>query len=98
MMDAEERRQFEELRSRVACDKRFCCVNASLDDLCKTEYHADIDILECLEGRSTSCKFARPFGCTAVCCCPVRKFIAQHFDKWSAESTAVLRVGTAHPK
>lgn len=75
----------------MACDKRFACIGTALDDLCKGVYHTDLDILECLEKAPVPCKFARPFGCTSVCICPIRKFIGKNFDKWTAESTAVLR-------
>ena len=91
MMDAAERKKFDELRAQVACDKRCACVESALSNLCKGKYHAELDILECLEQTPSPCKFTRPFGCTVVCICPVRKFIAQNFDKWSAESTTVLR-------
>lgn len=91
MMDATEHRKFEELRAKVACDKHFACVGSALDDLCSGVYHPDLDILECLEKTVIPCKFSRPFGCTFVCICPMRKFIAQNFDKWSAETTTVLR-------
>jgi hypothetical protein len=91
MMNAEERRRFEELRTQVACDKKFACVEMALNDLCKAVYHPEVDILECQQNDPIPCKFARPFGCAKVCRCPLRKFIAQNFDKWSAESTAALR-------
>jgi hypothetical protein len=29
-------------------------------------------------------------GCMRVCTCPLRKYIAQHFNQWAAESTALL--------
>ena len=90
-MDAEDRKQFEELRAQVPCDRHFMCVESELSCLCKGEYHKNLDILECLEKTPVPCKFAHPFGCTLVCLCPMRKFIAKNFDKWSAESTAILR-------
>ena len=91
MMNAEDRQQFETMRAQVPCDKHFACVGSALSDLCNGVYHTELDILECLEKTPIPCKFARPFGCTLVCLCPVRKFIAKNFDKWSAENTAVLR-------
>ena len=62
----------------MACDKRFACIGTALDDLCKGVYHTDLDILECLEKAPVPCKFARPFGCTSVCICPIRKFIGKN--------------------
>jgi hypothetical protein len=90
-MDAEERRQFETLRVQVACDAHFTCIQLPLQDVCKGTYHTDLNILECLEKSPVPCKFARPFGDKMVCICPMRKFIAQNFDKWAAGSTIVLR-------
>lgn len=90
-MNAEERRQFELLQEQVACDEQFTCIQSPLDKLCRGTYHGDLDILECLEKSSIPCKFARPFSDKLVCVCPMRKFIAQNFDKWAAPSTASLR-------
>jgi hypothetical protein len=91
MMDADERRQFEALRQQVACDKQFACIGAALSDLCQGVYHRDLDILECLEKGASPCKFAKPFGEALVCTCPLRKFIARNFEKWSDEDTSALR-------
>lgn len=91
MISAEDRQKLEELRSQVACAKHFACMESSLDDLCASKYHSELDILECLEKDKPPCKFARPFGCTTVCICPLRRLIAIHFERWSDESTALLR-------
>jgi hypothetical protein len=91
MLDSNEQKKFDELRKQVACEKKFACVNSALADLCAGKYYSELDILECLEKGEVRCKFARPFGCTFVCTCPLRRFIARNFDHWSAESTTVLR-------
>jgi hypothetical protein len=91
MMTAEERKRFDELRAQVPCTKKFSCMGAALADLCQGVYHSELDILECLEKTALPCQFTRPFSDTQVCLCPMRKFIAQNFDKWSAEDTGALR-------
>lgn len=91
MMTAEERQKLAELQSQIHCAKHFTCVNAALSELCHGEYHADLDLLECLERTEPPCKFGRPFGCTIICTCPLRKYIGRNFNRWSAESTAQLR-------
>ena len=91
MMTAEDRKAFEDLRAQVPCEKNFSCISDALDTLCQSKFHPDLDILECLVPAPNTCKFARPFGCTTVCRCPLRKFIAKNFDRWSTENTAVLR-------
>jgi hypothetical protein len=91
MMEAEDRRKLEELRAEVPCPRRFICLESCLNDLCQSKYHTELDVLECLEKSQPPCKFAKAFGCTFVCTCPLRKFIARNFDRWSAESTGVVR-------
>jgi hypothetical protein len=91
MMPAQDREILDQLRAQVQCAKRFVCVESELRDLCKGEYHSDLDILECQEPPDRACPMARPFGCTRVCTCPLRKFIAKNFGRWSAPSTTVLR-------
>ena len=95
MINVEDHLKLEELRTQVACDKHFTCVESALSDLCQGVYHSDIDILECQQDGPTPCKFTRPFGCTAVCRCPLRKFIAQNFHKWTDQDTLTLRHGQA---
>ena len=97
MIEPDDHQKLAELQEQVHCTKKFVCVESSLADLCQGKYYRDLDILECMEKIKPSCGFARPFGCTLVCACPLRKFIAKNFDKWSAESTTVLRpVGDDH--
>ena len=91
MIEASERQFLEELQKQVTCDKHFACINSVVTDLCEGKYHPDLDILECLEKTNVPCKFARSFGCTFVCTCPLRRLIAKNFDRWSGDNTAVLR-------
>jgi hypothetical protein len=91
VINAEEWRQLKELQAQAHCVKKFTCITSELKDLCQGKYHSDLDILECLETGDSPCAFARSFGCTQVCACPLRKLIAKNFDRWSAESTAALR-------
>ncbi len=91
MITADERQKLEELKSQIPCAKHFTCVEAALAELCNGEYHADLDLLECLEKTDPPCTFARAFGCTSVCLCPLRKYIARNLNRWSANSTTHLR-------
>jgi hypothetical protein len=91
MIDPQDRQKLDALMAQVECPKSFICIHSGLADLCRGEYHRDIDVLECLERGAAPCRFAKPFGCTVVCTCPVRKFIGQNLERWSAEDTAVLR-------
>ena len=91
MIQPDEKLKLDALRTQVHCPRRFRCVESSLDDLCKAAYHADLGILECLEPIPGSCGCAKPFASAFVCRCPLRMYIAQNFDRWSAESTAILR-------
>jgi hypothetical protein len=91
MISPADRQAIEDLKAQVQCTKKFSCVNNALSDLCKGIYHRELDIMECLEEEKPVCKFARSFGCTHVCLCPLRKLIAMNFDRWSVDETTVLR-------
>jgi hypothetical protein len=91
MIESDDRQTIERLQAQVQCAKGFACVNAALSDLCAGKLHTELNIMECLETSGPQCKFARPFGCTLVCTCPLRKLIACNFDRWSADDTTVLR-------
>ncbi|MGD0141184.1 MAG: hypothetical protein ABSD28_20180 [Tepidisphaeraceae bacterium] len=90
MIAAEERKHLEELRSQVGCLKKYACIDSALTDLCKGEYHSEIDVMECLDPTQPPCTLSHMSGCMRVCTCPLRKYIAQHFNQWAAESTALL--------
>jgi hypothetical protein len=91
MITAEERMHLEELRSQVACLKKYACIDSALTDLCKGQYHGDIDVMECLNESMPPCNLSSMSGCMRVCHCPLRKYIAQRFSAWAAESTSLLR-------
>jgi len=91
VLDAADWARLRQLQAEVDCPRRFACVESALTDLCEGKYHQELDILECLEETQPACRFARPFGGTRVCLCPLRKLIAQNFERWSAQSTQVLR-------
>ena len=91
MITAEERQQLEVLQSQIQCTKHFSCVGTALSELCDGEYHADLDLLECFDKADPPCSFGRAFGCTTVCTCPLRKYIARNLNRWSADSTTHLR-------
>ncbi|MGA2439418.1 MAG: hypothetical protein ABSH08_00540 [Tepidisphaeraceae bacterium] len=90
MIAAEQRKHLEELRSRVACRKKFVCIDSALTELCEGHYHGDIDVMECLDPSQPPCNLSSMSGCMRVCNCPLRKYIAQHFSDWAAESTWML--------
>ncbi len=90
MIAAEELKHLEELRARAACLKKFACIDSALTELCDGHYHSDIDVMECLDQSKPPCNLSSMSGCMRVCNCPVRKYIAQHFSDWSAESTWLL--------
>ena len=91
MITAEQKQRLEELKSQVNCPKKLACIYTNLGDLCEGQYHSETDILECLEPNQAACKFVRPFGCTIVCICPLRKYIAKNFPDWSENNTSLLR-------
>ena len=83
----EEWEEFEKIRVGTQCDKNFQCIHAEIEMLCNAKYHADLDILECLEDIMSECKFLKPFSSAQVCTCPMRKFFAKHFDKWMEQAS-----------
>ena len=91
VIEDHERKLLDALREQVACEKNFVCLQSAFTDLCEGKYHADIDVLECIEKNQAPCKFTRPFGVSLACTCPLRRLIAKNFERWSAENTAVLR-------
>ena len=85
----EEWEEFEKIRVGTQCDKNFQCIHAEIEILYNAKYHANLDILECLEDIMLECKFLKPFSSTQVCTFPMRKFFAKHFDKWMEQASDV---------
>jgi len=81
-MTPKEKKEFDTLRKKTQCEKDFKCIHTEIEMLCKAKYHSDVDIIECLEGIMTDCKFSKPFSSTRTCTCPMRKFFALNFEEW----------------
>ena len=51
------------------------------DDHCSAKHHAQVYLMECLEGQSNICKFSIAFSETFICRCSLRKFVTINFDE-----------------
>jgi hypothetical protein len=77
----EHRTQIEEIISGIECPKDFECYKSGFEDLSKIEIFRDGELVECLEKHSRLCKFSFSFGFGYYCKCPLRRYIAQNFNR-----------------
>jgi hypothetical protein len=73
--------KLNQLKEQTSCSKKHRCLVGSPEDLCYAKYHAQADLMECLEGQSNICKFSIAFNETFICRCSLRKFVAINFDE-----------------
>jgi hypothetical protein len=77
----EHRIQIEEIISGMECPKDFSCYKSGFEDLSKIRIFQDGVVIECLEERSQLCELSFSFGSGYFCKCPLRKYIAKHFNR-----------------
>ncbi len=77
----EQTTQSEEIISSMECPKDFKCDKSQFENLCKTQIFRDGELVECLDESSQSCKFSFHFGLGYICKCPLRRYIAQNFNR-----------------
>ena len=77
----EHKTEIEEIINGMECPKDFECYKSGFEDLCKAQIFRDGELVECLGEISQSCKFSFNFGLGHICKCPLRRYIAQNFNK-----------------
>ena len=77
----EQKTQIEEIISGMECTKDFKCNKSGFEDLCEVKIFRDGEVVECLEESSQPCKFSFHFGLGYFCKCPLRRYIAQNFNR-----------------
>ncbi|MHC5119936.1 MAG: hypothetical protein ACYSO7_00195 [Planctomycetota bacterium] len=48
---------------------------------CPFDFNLDGNIIECLDENAKKCERSLPFGSDHLCTCPLRRYIAKHFNK-----------------
>jgi hypothetical protein len=77
----EHKTQIEEIISGMECPKNFKCYKSGFEDLCKAKNFRDGELVECLGETAESCKLSFNFGLGHFCKCPLRRYIAQNFNR-----------------
>jgi hypothetical protein len=73
-------RELNELKESITCLKGYKCIVEMTHLPCSAKYHAQADLMECLEDQP-DCGLFKAFSSTYVCTCPLRKKIALHFEE-----------------
>jgi hypothetical protein len=77
----EHKTQIGEIISGMECPKDFKCYKSGFEDLSKAKVFQEGELIECLDVTSWSCELSFRFGMGHYCRCPLRKYIAQNFDR-----------------
>ncbi len=81
MVADEVRKTIEEIMGKLQCPGNFKCAESGFEVLCKARRIGMEDYLECLEERSSTCKFAMPSRDKLLCQCPVRRYVFEKLGK-----------------
>jgi hypothetical protein len=71
----------EAVMSEVNCEKDFECLNSGFENIGRVTVFGEADVVECLEERAKTCRFAVHFLNSYFCYCPVRAYIAKNFNR-----------------
>jgi hypothetical protein len=77
----EHKTQIEKIISGIECPKGFVCYKSGFEEICKAEIFIDGELVECLEECPLPCKLSFGFGFGYFCKCPLRRYIAQNFNR-----------------
>ena len=80
-MNDELTNNLNQLKKLTGCSKQHRCLVGSPEELCLAKYHAQADLMECLDDQSNTCKFSIAFNETFICKCLLRKFVSINFDE-----------------
>jgi len=80
-MEADQKREVEEIINGVKCPKDFICYKSGFENLCKAKDIGLKSFLECLEEQPRYCKFSFGFGDSFFCDCPLRVYIGKKLRK-----------------
>ncbi|MDY6951772.1 MAG: hypothetical protein SWE60_09680 [Thermodesulfobacteriota bacterium] len=82
LLEADQKRQLEEIIGEITCPKGFKCYKSGLRALCRARDIGLDTLLECLEEDPESCKFSFAFyGYSYFCQCPVRVYVSKRLEK-----------------
>jgi hypothetical protein len=76
-----DRQHIEEIINRTSCSKGFECYTSGFESLCRVMSFAGGQMLECMENTHPPCEFRAAFGWGHICKCPLRKYVADTFQK-----------------
>ena len=65
----------------LKCPKDFQCYKRKYEELCKTDYFGETNVLLCLEEEPQSCTFSLSYKERYYCQCPLRNYIAEEIGK-----------------
>ena len=80
-MDAETKKEIEEIMGRTKCPKNFSCVKSDFETLCKVKDSERSLLFECLEPNPSDCNFAVFSGSVYFCNCQLRLYLSQKLKK-----------------
>jgi hypothetical protein len=80
-MKDEDRKKIEVILNGMQCPKNFKCADGGFEHLCKARDIGLDNYLDCLEGNPSDCLFALSFGCSYLCRCPLRVYLAKELKK-----------------
>jgi hypothetical protein len=76
-----DRQEIEEIINSTSCSKGFECYTSGLESLCKVMSFAGGQMIECMDDTHPQCEFRTAFGWGHVCKCPLRKYVADKFQR-----------------
>jgi len=77
----EHRTKIEEIITGMECPKDFDCYKSGLKNLCRAKVFREANLVECFDECSQLCTFGFHFGLGYFCKCPLRRYIAQNFNR-----------------
>ena len=80
-LSQEHREKIDQMMWEVRCRKDYECCKSGFTKLCPVSIIGPHKLIECLADDATNCGASVSLGKGTFCRCPVRRYIAENFDK-----------------
>jgi len=73
--------KIREIMGGIKCSRDFECYRSGFENLSKVEIVGNTLMVECKEAGAVFCGLGFSFGYGYICKCPLRHYIAKHFNR-----------------
>lgn len=77
-----QKREINDIMSKMDCDKDFQCYKSRFEDLCPVRQQFETSLIECQAAKGKDCPMSYTFaGNMLLCKCQLRRYVARRLGR-----------------